>query len=133
MKKIYFAGAITIGNDKYEDYIDLIDFLSDYGEILTKNIWNEDLSHVNNYEEKIYQRHKKWMDEADLIIADISLPSIGVGYELSYFEAHNKPSICLYDENSPKRLNCMIAGNKYHKIIKYKDLKEVKEKLKEIL
>ena len=62
MKRYILQGAITIGNDKYEDYIDLIDFLSDYGEILTKNIWNEDLSHVNNYEEKFIKDIKNgWM------------------------------------------------------------------------
>ena len=133
MKKIYFAGAQTAGTDKYKDYLELIEFLSDYGKILTKDIWKENLSQYDHVRDTIFQRHKTWMDESDLIIAEISMPSLGVGYELAYFESQNKPSICLYDENSSKRLNCMIAGNPYHKVIKYKTLEEVKDKLKEIL
>lgn len=133
MKKIYFAGAIAGGRDKQKEYLELIDYLANFGEVLTKDIWNEDLTNQENVEEYLYKRHKIWLDAADIIIAEISIPSLGVGYELGYFEAKTKPIICLYDENSKKGLSSMISGNEKNYLIKYKNLEEVKEKLKKML
>ncbi|MDD4188060.1 MAG: nucleoside 2-deoxyribosyltransferase [Bacilli bacterium] len=120
--KIYFAGSINGGREKESDYLNLINFLENYGEVITKNIWQEKpLS-----DDYIYNRHKKWLDASDIIIAEVSVPSIGVGYELGYALEHNKKVICLYDEASIKSISSMISGNPKNIIIRYKTLEEAK-------
>ena len=133
MKKIYFAGSITGGRDKQEEYLDLIEYLTEFGQVMTKDVWNENFENQKNIEESIYKRHVEWIDSSDIIIAEISVPSMGVGYELGYSESKNKKIICLYDENSEKEPSMMISGNIKNNIIRYKNLQEVKKILKEML
>ncbi len=83
--------------------------------------------------EHVYIRDTKWLDECDIIIAEVSVPSLGVGYEISYAEKLNKKVVCLYDINSDKKLSYMIDGNKTNTIIKYNNKKELKKELTKIL
>lgn len=133
MKKIYFAGSIKGGREKQEEYFELIKYLSNFGEVLTEHIWKEDISNKANPEKYVYERDTQWIDSCDIIVAEVSVPSLGVGYELGYGESKNKKVICLYDENSEKELSWMISGNSKNQIIRYKTLEEVKEILKETL
>jgi 2'-deoxynucleoside 5'-phosphate N-hydrolase len=41
----------------------------------------------------------------------VSVPSLGVGYELGYAIALKKPVLCLYKSESERSLSAMIAGN----------------------
>ncbi|MDD2208784.1 MAG: nucleoside 2-deoxyribosyltransferase [Bacilli bacterium] len=123
--KIYFAGSINGGREKESDYLNLISFLENYGEVITKDIWHEEPLN----KDYIYNRHKKWLDESDLIIAEVSVPSLGVGYELGYAGENNKKIICLYDDASIKNLSSMISGNPKNIIIRYKTLEEAKSAL----
>ena len=46
------------------------------------------------------------------MIAEVTVPSLGVGYEIATAIHLNKPILCLYDlENPPKRISAMVAGN----------------------
>ncbi len=133
MKKIYFAGSIKGGSEKQKDYFELINYLKNYAEVLTEHIWNEDLSNQENPDQYIYLRDIKWIDECDIIIAEVSIPSLGVGYEIGYAESLNKQIICLYDESSEKELSYMLSGNKKNQIIKYQNIEELKERLKSLV
>lgn len=127
--KIYFAGSINGGREKESDYLNLISFLENYGEVITKDIWHEEP--LNKY--YVYTRHKKWLDASDLIIAEVSIPSLGVGYELGYASENNKKIICLYDDTSTKNLSSMISGNPKNIIIRYKTLEEAKIALENVI
>ena len=137
--KVYFAGSIKGGREKQQDYYDLIKFIGNYAIVLTEHVGNVDTNIKNEIkyspkeDEHVYIRDTKWIDECDLVIADVSIPSLGVGYELGYAEAHNKKIICLYDNNSEKDLSYMLSGNKYNEIFKYEKLSDVYDYLKEIL
>ena len=48
----------------------------------------------------IYERDVKWLAEADFVVAEVTQPSLGVGYELGYAEAHRKPTLCLFRPSS---------------------------------
>lgn len=127
MKKIYFAGAINGSKEKHSDYIELINYLKKYFIILTENIWTEALP--DDAGEFIYKRHTNWMKESDIIVADISLPSIGVGYEIAYAESINKRIILLYDINSTQKLSFLATGKRTNQVLKYNSIKELKDKL----
>lgn len=123
--KIYFGGAIRGGREKIEDYIKIVNFLEKYGEVLTKHVADINLSsngENNLTEEEIYARDIKWLEECDIVVAEITVPSLGVGYELAYAEKKNKKIICLYEEG--KTISAMIKGNKNFKLIPYTNIEQ---------
>lgn len=129
--KIYFAGSIRTGREKVNDYQKIVEYLERYGEVLTKHVADPKLPVTGEKisEEEIYTRDTKWLDECDVVIAEITLPSLGVGYELAYAEARNKEVICMYEEG--KLISGMIMGNKNLIKIPYSNVEELLEKLEE--
>lgn len=136
--KIYFSGSIKGGREKQTDYKELIDFLEQYGVVLDKHVGNEDtnvkeeIKYSTDEAEHVYIRDTKWLDECDVVIAEVSIPSLGVGYEISYAEKLNKRVICLYDINSDKKLSYMLEGNKRNAIINYSNKEELTKLLEEV-
>ena len=51
------------------------------------------------------------MQSADAVVAEVSTPSLGVGYELGIAEKLKIPVLCLYRPIKGKRLSAMINGN----------------------
>jgi hypothetical protein len=129
---IYFAGAIRGGREKVNDYQKIINKLEEIGNVLTTHIANKEIGDKgeNNMTPKeIYDRDVVWLKSSELIVAEVSVPSLGIGYELGLAESLGKKIICLYDVNSNKTLSAMIEGNKNFEIVKYNNIKEVLEYL----
>ncbi|MDD3284007.1 MAG: nucleoside 2-deoxyribosyltransferase [Patescibacteria group bacterium] len=124
--KIYFAGSITGGRDDKDIYRQMIKILSQYGTVLTEHVGNVNLNSKGEIktDKFIYNRDMSWLKESDIIIAEISTPSIGVGYELGSSEAMEKNILCFYREQKDKRIPVMISGNKNIKIEKYKTIED---------
>lgn len=126
--KIYFAGSIRGGRDDRDFYFSIINELQKYGTILTEHIGDKELSNlgeVKRTDKEIFDRDTQWIREADLIVAEVSTPSLGVGYELGQAESMSKPVLCLYRETEGKRLSAMISGNNYFNLHLYKDIHDV--------
>jgi len=124
---IYFAGAIRGGRNDAELYLSIIHLLNTYGIVLTEHVGNEDLLSQEQFlsEDAIFKRDMQWLAEADLVIAEVSTPSLGVGYELAVAEQLNIPCFCLFRKQENKRLSAMISGNSFFQIIGYRDFPEV--------
>lgn len=115
--KIYFAGSILGGRENVHLYKQIIDLLNKYGEVLTEHVGDVNYIPVSEKEnipadEYIYARDVKWIKESDVFIADVTIPSIGVGYEIGHAESLDKKILCIYRENSAKKLSFMVSGNK---------------------
>ena len=59
--------------------------------------------------EVVYQRDVKWIQESRALIAEVSTPSHGVGYEIGYALSLGKPVLCCFREGVP--ISKMILGN----------------------
>lgn len=133
--KIYFAGSIRGGRQKAEDYKQLIEGLSQFSTVLTEHIGNSELTNQGEGErtdEAIYKRDVSWIDEADVIVADVTVPSLGVGYEIGYAEAHHKRIICLYQADEGK-VSAMIAGNAHVELLVYTNTTDAIQQLQTVL
>ena len=111
--RIYFAGSIAGGRDYLETYRRIVRFLQDRGhEIPTEHIIKPDvLDWEKDYSaEEIYHRDVEWLRESDAMVAEVSNPSLGVGYEICYALNLKKPVLCLYHDSV--FLSRMILGNK---------------------
>ena len=96
--KIYFAASIRGGRDGAEIYAQFIALLSKYGEVLTEHVGNISLTDLG--EEKtdqyIFERDCHWIQESNVIVAEVSNPSLGVGFEISLAQSQGKRVICFY-------------------------------------
>lgn len=131
--KIYFAGAIRGGREKVNDYAKIVDLLENYGEVLTKHVADINLSSKGEdmTPTEIYERDVNWLEESDILFAEITTPSLGIGYELAYAENKNKKIICMYEGN--KNISAMIRGNKNFIQIPYKNIDELLSEIKEFM
>ncbi|MBS3170612.1 nucleoside 2-deoxyribosyltransferase [Candidatus Woesearchaeota archaeon] len=125
--KIYFAGSIRGGRDDKELYLQLIQHLTQYGQVLTEHVGNGNLTEFGEdgpSDEWIYNRDMDWVRQSDVVIAEVSTPSLGVGYEIGKAEDMNKKMLCLYREQQNKRLSAMIRGNSNVKIARYETFED---------
>ncbi len=112
--KIYFAGAIRWGREDAQLYEKLIAYLKEKGQVLTEHIGRTDLNwegETSSKDEEIYDRDIKWLKSSDIVVAEVTTPSLGVGYELGIAEKLNIPVLCLYRPEKSNRLSAMVSGN----------------------
>ncbi len=121
MKKVYFAGSIRGGRVDAELYKRMIAFIKTRAEVLTEHVGDLSLSVFegeNGRDRMIYEQDTAWLRECDLVIAECTCPSLGVGYELAYAERFEKPCYVFYDKNKGN-LSAMINGNEYFRVCPY--------------
>ena len=75
----------------------------------------------------IYNRDIEWLKTADIVISEVTNPSLGVGYELAYAEKLNIPVFCLYRPSADKKLSAMIEGNKNFNVFEYQKVQDLDE------
>ncbi len=112
--KIYFAGSIRGGREDVVYYHAIIDHLKKQCEVLTEHVSDKALSELGEStltDDEIFQRDLEWLRESDALVAEVTNPSLGVGYEIAFAENMDKPVICMFRELSGKKLSAMIAGN----------------------
>ena len=126
--KIYFSGSISGGRQDAEVYRSIIEHLRDYGSVLTEHIGDPALtaSGENNIgDDYVYQRDMKWIEQADIFVAEVSNPSLGVGYEIAQAELRQRPVLCLFRSGTDRRLSAMIAGNPSVTMGRYDENREI--------
>ena len=131
--KIYFAASIRGGRDYARDYKKIISQLSIYGQVLTEHIGENNLesSGENISENTIFERDTKWLRESDIIVAEVTQPSLGVGYEIALGESLGKRIVCLFKQQSGN-LSAMIKGNRKLEVLEYESVNEIPAKLKQV-
>ena len=127
--KIYFGGSIKGGRSKVEDYKKIVDYLKTIGTVLDEHVADPNLqaSGESITSTEIYNRDVSWINECDILIAEVTVPSLGVGYEIGYAESLNKRIICLYQND--ESISAMIKGNNSITHISYDDVAELLTKL----
>eukprot|EP00050_Salpingoeca_kvevrii_P000755 m.155186 g.155186 ORF g.155186 m.155186 type:complete len:205 (+) comp10202_c0_seq5:2039-2653(+) len=99
MMKIYFAGSIRGGRDDAALYMDLIRELQRYGEVLTEHVGNDALlasGEADRTDKWIHDRDLAWLTESDVVVAEVTQPSLGVGYELGRAVEMKRRVVCLF-------------------------------------
>jgi len=114
---IYFACSITGGRDFEPIYQSIIAaLLADGHEVPTAHLADSGvkaLEAVVNPRE-IYERDVAWIRACNVLIAEVSTPSHGVGYEIAYALGIGKLVLCIYREGQP--ISKMLTGNSHPNI-----------------
>jgi nucleoside 2-deoxyribosyltransferase len=129
--KIYFAGSIRGGREHAQLYRELITVLTRLGTVLTEHV-GDPLSAAGETRDDraIYERDMRWLESADVMIAEVSTPSLGVGFEISRAVQMGKKILCLHRSGEGRRTSAMIAGCPGVTLIEYKTLDEAEEAMK---
>ena len=124
---IYFACSITGGRDFERIYLDLtLALLASGHTIPTAHLAESNVmaveSEINPCE--VYDRDVAWIRGCDMLIAEVSVPSHGVGYEIGFALDKGKPVLCLYQEG--RKVSKMITGNP-HSNLKIRSYRSVED------
>ena len=118
--KIYFAGSIRGVQPNKEWFKVLIKHLCGYGEVLTEHIFDYSYQDEIKFDDQwIYETDLKYLREADVLVAEVSAASIGVGYEIAKAEDLGIPILCLYKAREDWKLSAMLNGNKGLRVEQY--------------
>jgi len=120
--RIYFSASISGGRDDAPRYAALISALARHGSVLTEHVGSPDLSdggEAGPGDREIYARDVEWLREADAVIAEVTTPSLGVGYEVARAAVMGKPVVGLFRPESGRRLSAMIRGNPAVQVLEY--------------
>jgi nucleoside 2-deoxyribosyltransferase len=134
MLTIYFGGAISGGRADVAHYRRIVDALQTDGHrVLAGAVASEDVSaHGEALDaEAIFARDLRWIEEADVLVAEVSMPSTGVGYEIAAARYRfGRPVVCLYRAGHTKRCSAMVAGDRGVALIEYEDAEEMLQRLR---
>lgn len=133
--KVYFLGSIS-GKRKYLDnYKAIVDALRATGVDLIENTLEptEEYVHSLNDEEKVgyYKKVLGWINKADIVVAEGSFPSIGVGFEISLAIEKGKPVVVLCQDEEASHFLEGLESEKVS-VIKY-TLDTIHEVIKDAL
>ncbi len=134
--KIYFACSITGGRELEAAYQQIVAALSADGhEIPTSHLAQpEALENERNLTpQNVYQRDVNWINNCDVLIAEVSVPSHGVGYEIAFALGIGKPVLCIHRQE--RRVSKMITGNPHPLLVvkSYSTLEEAMSLVKGFL
>ncbi|MFH0849504.1 MAG: nucleoside 2-deoxyribosyltransferase [Candidatus Bathyarchaeota archaeon] len=118
--KIYFAGSIRGEKPDPGWFKTLITLISRHGKVLTEHSFDyspEDEARLDD--QQIYERDMAWLREADAVVAEVTAPSLGVGYEVAQAEEWGKPILLLYRETPGRKPSAMLNGNRNLRLFKY--------------
>ncbi len=117
---IYFACSITGGREFETVYQQLVSaLLADGHELPTAHLAESNVMHMEQIigADEVYARDIQWIRGCDVLIAEVSVPSHGVGYEIAYALNLGKPVLCLSQQG--RKVSKMITGNPDEKLKKY--------------
>lgn len=109
---IYFACSITGGRTfepAYQEFTHIL--LEDGHEVPTAHLAGSDVMALEKGIDprKVYERDVAWIRACDALIAEVSAPSHGVGYEIGYALEQGKLVLCL--AQAGLSVSKMITGN----------------------
>jgi nucleoside 2-deoxyribosyltransferase len=109
---VYFSCSLTGGRADEGVYAQIVDhLLARKVEVPTAHLARSEVMALERVVDahEVYQRDINWIDACDAVIAEVSTPSHGVGYEIAYALGLKKPVLACYREEAT--VSKMITGN----------------------
>ncbi len=134
--KVYFSCSVSGGRQDLPVFKELIAFLQSEGHsVPTEYLGEDDLMEqlAPMSAQEIFEQDVSWLKDSDAIVAEVSTPSHGVGYEIALALVLAKPVLSLYQ--SGKNVSAMISGNTHpsFRIRSYETMDEAKALIREFL
>jgi hypothetical protein len=109
---IYFSCSLTGGRQDEAVYGRIVDALLAAGhEVPTAHLARPGVMSLERVVEpaEVFARDIEWIEGCQALVAEVSTPSHGVGYEIAHALLLGKPVLCCH--RSSARVSKMITGN----------------------
>ena len=113
MSRVFLSGSIRGGRRLVETYRFMADVMLSAGvEVLSEHVACETVfdDERGMSEQEIFMRDIGGIQQCDCLVAEVSVHSIGVGYEICHAVGLEKPVLCVYERDS--NVSAMVLGNK---------------------
>lgn len=127
---IYFACSLTGGRQDQLVYAALVDHLLKLGHTVPTACLAGPAALVTEASVSpaaVYARDIRWLQACQAVVAEVSTPSHGVGYEMAYALGLGKPVLGCYHAGRP--VSKMLTGNS-HPLITVQTYQDTREALK---
>ncbi len=107
---IYCAGPMRGNSTYHQNYSEIVRVVESMGHTALSEKSSKFSSTILLSDKQIYTRDIKWIDGSKIMIAEVSGPSLGVGFEISYAMFVKKiPVLAVYQDNAGQ-ISSMISG-----------------------
>lgn len=110
--KLYFACAVTGRREDEQIYRVIVEaLLTDGHQVLTAHLVHPQVMELEAIVDpvEVFGRDICWIQASDALIAEVSTPSHGVGFEIAHALSQEKPVLCCFRYGV--RVSKMITGN----------------------
>lgn len=132
---IYCAGPMRGNTTYHENYSEIVRIVESLGHTALSEKSSKFSSTVLLSDKQIYTRDVKWIDGSKIMIAEVSGPSLGVGFEISYALFVKKiPVLAVYHSNAGQ-ISSMISGcpNPLLQLRKFSDIDDLTSTIKKFI
>ena len=115
-------------------YIEMCKYIQQSGhDVLSWHVADPELEETESLltEQEIYIRDMQFLEKSHCVIAEVSTPSIGVGYEICSALHRKIPVLCLHTPDS--NVSAMILGDKRIISKEYDSINAMKEEINSFL
>lgn len=128
--KIFFAGSIRGGRSMLSIYKQIIQSLKEMGHTLvSEHVASTKLEEAEAKltDEEIFRSDTGFIEECDCLVAEVTIPSTGVGYEICYAVSKGKRVLCIYKEGA--NVSAMVLGNRHLSSLQYMNIMDLEKSL----
>ncbi len=107
-------------------YIEIIELLKKQGHsVISEHVASAELEKIEARitDEEIFNKDTAYIDECECLVADVTIPSIGVGYEIAHAVSKGKTVLCIYLEGA--KVSAMVLGNRQVMPAMYRNMEEL--------
>ncbi len=128
--KIFFAGSIRGGRIEQPQYKQIVELLKKYGVVSSEHIGDDELSEYGEThlsDKEILEREMQELKNSDIVVAEVTTASAGVGYLIAQASVLGKKVIAFYNREDTLRLSSIIKGDKNITIHTYDTIEDLKK------
>ena len=107
---IYCAGAIRGDTTFQNNFLEVINFLVGKGHTVLAELNEKFTSSIPLTDKQIYTRDIKWIEGSQMMVAEISGPSLGVGFEIAYALFQKKIPVLAVVTKEVEKISAMLTG-----------------------
>lgn len=110
--KVFLSGSIRGGRQMLPTYQHICTFLRSKGaDVLSWHVADSELEGKESKmsEQQIYDRDIGQLKQSDCLVAEVTIPSIGVGYEICSGLRLGLPVLCVHKQGA--NVSAMLLGN----------------------
>jgi len=127
---IVYCAAPIKGDQKFHNYcLDIIKQVSSLGHTALSELNSEFKPAIPLTDSEIFSRDIKWIDKSEIVIAEVSGPSLGVGFEIAYSIYKKKINVLALVNSEAVDVSAMVTGchSELITIKKYADTEDLKK------